>query len=48
MVSGWLLCKPQFHDSYETIRLIEEFDDSDIKIRVIDPNEIDFFVNKEN
>ena len=48
MVSGWLLCKPQFHDSYETKRLIEEFDDSDTKIRVIDPNEIDIFVNKEN
>ena len=48
MVSGWILCKPQFHDSYETKRLIEEFADSDIKIKIIDPNEIDIFVNKEN
>jgi gamma-F420-2:alpha-L-glutamate ligase len=48
MVSGWILCKLQFHDSYETKRLIKEFDDSDIKIRVIDPNEIDIFVNKDN
>ena len=28
--------------------MIEEFDTSDIKIRVIDPNEIDIFVNKDN
>ena len=48
MVSGWLLVKPQFQDSYEAKRLVEEFDDSDIKIRIIDPNEIDIFVNKEN
>jgi gamma-F420-2:alpha-L-glutamate ligase len=48
MVSGWLLVKPQFQDSYESKRLVEEFDDSDIKIRIIDPNEIDIFVNKEN
>ena len=48
MVSGWLLVKPKFQDSYEIKRLIEEFDDSDIKIRIVDPNEIDIFVNKEN
>jgi len=48
MVSGWLLVKPKFQDSYEIKRLVEEFDDSDIKIKIIDPNEIDIFVNKEN
>ena len=48
MNKGWILVKPKFHDSYETKRLVEEFDDSDIKIRIIDPNEIDIFVNKDN
>ena len=48
MVSGWLLVKPQFNDSYETNRLVEEFKNYDINIRVIDPNEIDIFVNKDN
>ena len=48
MASGWLLVKPKFQDSYEIKRLVEEFDDSDIKIKIIDPNEIDIFVNKEN
>jgi len=46
--TGWILCKPQFQDSYETKRLIEEFDKQDIQVSVIDPNEIDIFVNKEN
>ena len=48
MVSGWLLVKPQFNDSYETNRLVEEFKNYDVNIRVIDPNEIDIFVNKDN
>jgi len=48
MVSGWLLIKQQFHDSYETNRLVEEFKNSDVDVRIIDPNEIDIFVNKEN
>ena len=48
MVSGWLLCKPQFHDSYETNRLVEEFKNNDVNVRIINPTEIDIFVNKDN
>ena len=48
MAKGWLLCKPRFQESYETIRLVEEFKNNKIDIKVIDPNEIDIFVNKEN
>ena len=48
MVSGWLLVKPQFHDSYEINRLVEEFKNNDVGVRIIDPNEIDIFVNKDN
>ena len=48
MHKGWLLVKPKFHDSYETMRLIEEFKNHNIDIKIIDPNEIDIFVNKEN
>ena len=43
---GWILCKPQFRDSYETKRLIEEFHKQDINVTIVDPNEIDIFVNK--
>ena len=48
MHKGWILCKPRFQTSYETQRLIEEFKSNNIDIRLIDPHEIDIFVNKEN
>ena len=48
MYKGWLLVKPQFQESYETERLLEEFGKYNIEVKLIDPNEIDIFVNKEN
>ena len=48
MTTGWILCKPQFQESYETNRLIEEFKSQNIGVEIINPNEIDIFVNKEN
>ena len=48
MNKGWLLVKLQFQDSYETNRLVEEFKNHNIGVSLIDPNEIDIFVNKEN
>ena len=46
--TGWILCKERFNDSYETKRLVEEFELSSIDIKIIDPNTIDIFVNKDN
>ena len=48
MSKGWILCKPRFQDSYETNRLVEEFKNQGIGVEIINPNEIDIFVNKEN
>ena len=48
MNKGWMLVKPKFQESYETKRLLEEFANHDIEVKLIDPNEIDIFVNKEN
>ena len=48
MAKGWMLVKQRFMDSYETQRLLEEFGNHDIEVKLIDPNEIDIFVNKEN
>ena len=45
MNKGWILVKPKFHYSYETTRLVEEFKSHNIDISLIDPNEIDIFVN---
>ena len=32
MNKGWILCKPNFQESYETVRLVEEFKNQDIEI----------------
>ena len=48
MNKGWMLVKQKFMDSYETQRLLEEFGNHNIEVKLIDPNEIDIFVNKEN
>ena len=45
---GWMLVKDKFWESYETNRLIEEFQKQDIDIQLVDPNTIDIFVNKDN
>ena len=48
MKKGWLLYKKEAQSSYECKRLVEEFKNSGIDIEVIDPHNIDIFVNKEN
>ena len=48
MNKGWMLVTQKFMDSYETQRLLEEFGNHDIEVKLINPNEIDIFVNKEN
>ncbi len=48
MKKGWILVKQKFVDSYETNRIVHEFEKQKISIQLIDPNEIDIFVNKEN
>ena len=45
---GWMLVKDRFWESYETNRLIEEFQKQDIDVQLVDPTTVDIFVNKEN
>ena len=45
---GWILVKDKFWESYETNRLIEEFQNQNIDIQLVDPNTIDIFVNKNS
>ena len=45
---GWMLVKDRFWESYETNRLIEEFQKQDIEVQLVDPNTVDIFVNKDN
>jgi gamma-F420-2:alpha-L-glutamate ligase len=43
-----MLVKDRFWESYETNRLIEEFQKQNIEIQLVDPNTVDIFVNKDN
>ena len=45
---GWMLVKDKFWESYETNRLIEEFQKQDIEVQLVDPTTVDIFVNKDN
>ena len=45
---GWMLVKDRFWESYETNRLIEEFQKQDIEIQLVDPNTVDIFVNQDS
>jgi gamma-F420-2:alpha-L-glutamate ligase len=45
---GWMLVKDRFWESYETNRLIEEFQKQDIDIQLVDPNTVDIFVNQDS
>jgi len=45
---GWMLVKDKFWKSYETNRLIEEFQKQNIEVQLVDPTTVDIFVNKDN
>ena len=47
-IKGWILYKREVAESFETQRLIEEFTKAGADVKVINPNEIDIFVNKDN
>ena len=48
MNKGWMLVKDRFWESYETNRLIEEFQKQDIEIQLVDPTTVDIFVNQDS
>ena len=48
MLKGWILYKHNLENSYESNRLVEEFKKENINVDVINPNDIDIFVNKDN
>ena len=48
MHKGWILYKYDPSKSHECKRFIEEFHKENIEVEIINPNDIDIFVNKEN
>ena len=47
-MNGWILFKRDLKDSYETQRLVEEFQKTGIKIRVVNPQDVDIFVDRDD
>ena len=44
----WVLYKNVVSESWETQKLVEEFEKQDIKIRVVNPQDVDIFVSRDD
>jgi gamma-F420-2:alpha-L-glutamate ligase len=47
-MNGWILYKNDIKESYETQKLVEEFDKQGIKVRVVHPDDVDIFVDRDD
>jgi len=47
-MTGWILYKKDINESYETQRLVEEFEKQNIKIHVVNPQDVDIFVDRDD
>jgi gamma-F420-2:alpha-L-glutamate ligase len=47
-MNGWVLYKNVVSESWETLKLVEEFEKQDIKIRVVNPQDVDIFVDRDD
>ena len=47
-MNGWILYKNDIKESYETQRLVEEFEKQDFKVRVVNPQDVDIFVDRDD
>ena len=47
-MNGWILYKHPVEESWETQKLIEEFEKQEIKIRVVNPQDVDIFVDRDD
>jgi gamma-F420-2:alpha-L-glutamate ligase len=47
-LNGWILYKNPIEESWETNKLVEEFTKQDITVRVVNPNDVDIFVDRDD
>ena len=47
-MNGWILHKKSIEESYETKKLVEEFEKQGIKVRVVNPQDVDIFVDRDD
>jgi gamma-F420-2:alpha-L-glutamate ligase len=47
-MNGWILYKNEISESYETQKLVEEFENQGFKVRVVHPDDVDIFVDRDD
>ena len=47
-MNGWILYKNHIEESYETQKLVEEFEKQELKVRVVNPQDVDIFVDRDD
>ena len=47
-MNGWIIHKKSLGENHEVSRLVEEFEKRDIKIRVVNPQDVDIFVDRDD
>ena len=47
-MNGWILHKKELGEVYETDTLVEEFEKQGIKVRVVNPQDVDIFVDRDD
>ena len=47
IMNGWIIHKKALGENLEVQRLVEEFEKRDIKVRVVNPQDVDIFVDVE-
>ena len=47
-MNGWIIHKKQLGENHEVERLVEEFEKQGVKIRVVNPKDVDIFVDRED
>ena len=47
-MNGWIIHKKSLGENHEVQRLVDEFEKQDIKIRVVNPQDVDIFVDRDD
>ena len=47
-INGWIIHKKELGENFEVSRLVDEFKKQDIKVRVINPQDVDIFVDRDD
>ena len=47
-MNGWIIHKKQLGENHEVERLVEEFEKQGVKIRVVNPQDVDIFVDRDD